>query len=104
MSRLTAQIVNTLPEQNGVSPNGVEPAQDFAHVTSLFLAPESPVRIWPSALADFFRAAALTVDAPVDMVATFAAPIIGAVIGNRRALTVKRGFVVRPIVWSVVIA
>jgi hypothetical protein len=63
-----------------------------------------PRYIWPPALADYFAAVARVVDAPVDMVATFATPIIGAVIGNRRALLVKPGFVVRPIIWSAVIA
>jgi hypothetical protein len=82
-------------------------APDFARVTSFARTgsvPAYPVDVWPELLADYFRASATTVGAPVDMVATFATPIIAAVIGNRRPLMVKPGMVVRPILWTAIIA
>ncbi len=87
--------------------DGLDPQTEIVRLTSFVRTievPDYPLDVWPHPLAAYFRASAETVGAPVDMVATLATPIIGAVIGNRRPLLVKAGMVVRPALWTAVVA
>jgi putative DNA primase/helicase len=84
-----------------------EQGSSFARITSVARdkpVPTYPVHVWPRPLSDYMTAAAASVDAPVDMIAVPMQAILGAVIGNRRPLEVKPGWVVRPVIWAAIIA
>jgi hypothetical protein len=70
----------------------------------LISVPPYPIHVWPDVLAEYLVLGAAARDAPVDMAAVPLAALLGGVIGNRRPLAMKTGWIVRPALWTAVIA
>lgn len=93
-----------LAQRAAASNGSVQPKPPNAYTRPLESLPPYPVAIWPPAIADYLTACAASVDAPVAMAAAPLLSILGAVIGNRRSLMLKPGFVLRPTIWTLVMA
>ena len=66
--------------------------------------PPYPVHVWPDTLAQYLTQGAAAIDTPVDMAAVPLLSILGGVVGNRRSLALKQNYVVRPAIWTAVLA
>jgi hypothetical protein len=65
---------------------------------------EFPLSLFPPIIADYWRAAAESLNVPVDYVAVPSLSLLGAAIGRSRAASVKRTYSEPPLFWTAVVA
>ncbi len=66
--------------------------------------PPFPLDVFPAVVRRHIAESATALGVPADLIAVPFLPMAGGAIGNTRALVVKPGWVVRPILWTATIA
>jgi hypothetical protein len=100
------QVASARGGEGGGSTRSAEPPawEPPVPLLDLDLAPLFPIHLFPSKVADYWRAAAVALHVPVDYVAAPGLSILGAAIGRSRAAEVKPGYAESPLFWVAVIA
>jgi hypothetical protein len=113
-------ISGCVTEWLGISPGGRRPSGDPnirdrlpaaaprwnppAPLPEMPPVPAFPLHLFPSALADYWSAAAESLGYPVDFVAVPALPLLGAAVGRSIAVEVKRTYREPPLLWCGLVA